>query len=188
MEIKCYFKTNQIWLELTNPVLQAYVRVHLTNVLIVNGWKVKNGPFMAIVEVLCLSALPLTQIKIGTGIFYHQYLIHSHFLSSAFKHCCCWSYITVLLMGAILSFLDHTWTLHSHRNAETLIHLFAIYSLAQPILRQTDGICNVTCQRILIYIVPGQGCWFMCRMLLMKELFYVQLSSFRTYHTYENWY
>jgi len=25
---------------------------------------------MAIVEVLCLSALPLTKIKIGTGIFY----------------------------------------------------------------------------------------------------------------------
>ena len=37
MEIKCLCKIIQIWLEPTNPVLQAYVRVHLTNVLIDNG-------------------------------------------------------------------------------------------------------------------------------------------------------
>ena len=37
MEVKCLCKIIQIWLEPTTPVLQAYVRVHLTNVLIPNG-------------------------------------------------------------------------------------------------------------------------------------------------------
>ena len=36
MEVKCLCKIIKIWLEPTAPILQAYVRVHMTNVLIGN--------------------------------------------------------------------------------------------------------------------------------------------------------
>ena len=57
MEIKFVCNIIQVWLEPTTPVLQAYVCVHLTNVLIVNGSL--KGPFIAVFEVLYLPALPI---------------------------------------------------------------------------------------------------------------------------------